>query len=180
MRHLHLRETQFFWLFGPVTGGMMLGAALSGQLAGRVTPRRTVMLGYVAMIAAALANIAFHASSGPELPWSVAPLFLYAVGMAFSMPSIVLFGLDLFPAQQGLAASCQAFVMTGMNAVTAGLLSPLANGSALQLAIVSSTLTAAGAVCMLLFFKSRASDAEVAKSAVAPTHSPTAARSSAR
>jgi DHA1 family bicyclomycin/chloramphenicol resistance-like MFS transporter len=156
MRHLHLRETQFFWLFGPVTFGMMLGAALSGRLAGRVRPKRTVLLGYSGMVFAALANIAFHSLHRAQLPWSVAPLFVYTIGMALAMPNVVLFGLDIFPAQKGLAASCQAFLMTGLNALTAGVLSPLANASPLRLATTSALLTGAGLLCTLFFFKAKA------------------------
>jgi DHA1 family bicyclomycin/chloramphenicol resistance-like MFS transporter len=155
LRHLHLHETQFYWLFIPVPTGMLLGAGLSGRLAGRVPPARTVMLGYAGMILAALANVAFHAAHPAQLPWSVAPLFLYTIGMALAMPNLVLFGLDIFPAQKGLAASCQAFLMTGLNAVTAGLLSPLANVSPLRLALVSAALTIAGLSCTLLFFAKR-------------------------
>jgi DHA1 family bicyclomycin/chloramphenicol resistance-like MFS transporter len=155
MRHLHLRETQFFWLFGPVTTGMMLGALLSGRLAGRVSPGRTVVFGYVGMLAAVAANIGFHAFHGPVLPWSVAPLFLYAMGMALTMPSLVLFGLDIFPSQKGLAASCQAFLMSAINTATAGLLSPLANSSALRLAIVSALLMGSGLACSIAFAVSR-------------------------
>ncbi|MDQ6859986.1 MAG: multidrug effflux MFS transporter [Verrucomicrobiota bacterium] len=152
MRDLGLGETQFYWLFIPIPGGMMLGAAMSGRLAGRISSKRTVVFGYAAMIVAVLCNVAFHALHRAQLPWSVAPLFLYTIGMALSMPSLVLFGLDLFPAQKGLAASCQAFLMTGINAITAGLLSPLANASPLRLAIVSAALTATGLICALLFF----------------------------
>jgi DHA1 family bicyclomycin/chloramphenicol resistance-like MFS transporter len=151
MQHLHLTETQFYWLFVPVPTGMMLGAAISGRLAGRVRPKRTVLLGYSIMIAAALLNVAFHALRPAQLPWSVLPLFIYAIGMAVSMPNIVLFGLDLFPAHKGLAASCQAFLMTGINALTAGVLSPFANASPLRLAITSAALTLGGFLCMLLF-----------------------------
>ncbi|HMJ06797.1 MAG TPA: MFS transporter, partial [Chthoniobacterales bacterium] len=153
MRHLQLRETQFFWLFGPITGGMLLGAALSGWLAGRASAGRTIALAYVAMILAATMNVLFHAVHPGQLPWSVAPLFLYTVGMALAMPSIVLFGLDLFPAQKGLAASCQAFLMTAFNALTAGLLSPLANASPLRLALVSAALTGAGLLCTFFFLR---------------------------
>ena len=155
MQHLHLHETQFYWLFIPIPTGMLLGAGLSARLAGRVTPARTVMLGYVGMIFAALANVTFHFLQPAQLPWSVAPLFLYTVGMALAMPSLVLFGLDIFPAQKGLAASCQAFLMTGLNAITAGLLSPLANASPLRLALVSALLTVLGLLCTLLFFARR-------------------------
>ncbi len=153
MRHLHLRETQFFWLFGPITFGMMLGAALSGRLAGRVRSKPTVLLGYIGMLGATVANVVFHFFHRAQLPWSVAPLFVYTIGMALAMPSVVLFGLDIFPAQKGLAASCQAFLMTGMNALTAGLLSPLANTSPLRLAATSAGLTSAGFLCMLVFFR---------------------------
>ncbi len=158
MRHLHLHETQFFWLFGPVTFGMMLGATLSGRLAGRVSARRTVMLGYGGMIFAALANVGFHSVHVAQLPWSVAPLFVYTIGMALAMPSVMLFGLDLFPAQKGLAASCQTFLMTGLNAVTAGLLSPLASASPLHLALTSAALTATGLLCTILYFRSSAAE----------------------
>lgn len=157
MQHLHLGETQFYWLFVPIPTGMMLGAALAGRLAGRITPARAVSLGYVGMLFAVLLNVGFHALHAAQLPWSVAPLFLYTIGMALSMPSLVLFGLDIFPAQKGLAASCQAFLMTGINALTAGLLSPLANRSPLRLALVSGLLTLAGLLCTLFFFaKSKA------------------------
>jgi DHA1 family bicyclomycin/chloramphenicol resistance-like MFS transporter len=152
MRHLQLRETQFFWLFGPVTAGMMIGATMSGRLAGRVSPKRTVVFGYAAMLIAVAANVGFHTISAAALPWSVAPLFVYALGMSLSMPSLVLFGLEIFPAQKGLAASCQAFLMTTINAITAGALSPIASASPLRLATVSAVLTLTGLACAALFF----------------------------
>ncbi|MDQ6621966.1 MAG: multidrug effflux MFS transporter [Verrucomicrobiota bacterium] len=155
MRHLSLRETQFYWLFIPVPASILLGAALSRRLAGRVTPARTIMLGYVAMILAVIGNVGFHALHRAQLPWSVLPLFVDATGMALAMPSLILGGLDIFPAQKGLAASCQTFLMTGINAVTAGLLSPLANASPLRLALVSALLTLAGLLCTLGFFARR-------------------------
>jgi DHA1 family bicyclomycin/chloramphenicol resistance-like MFS transporter len=151
MEHLHLRETQFFWLFVPLPAGMMLGALMSGRLAGRLSPARTVALGYGGMLAAVTVNICFHALYPPALPWSVAPLFLYAMGMALTMPSLVLFGLDIFPAQKGLAASCQAFLMSAINTITAGVLSPLASSSALRLATFSALLLAGGLGCVVVF-----------------------------
>jgi DHA1 family bicyclomycin/chloramphenicol resistance-like MFS transporter len=161
MRHLGLRETQFYWLFIPIPAGMMLGAALSGHLAGRVTPSRTVLFGYGGMIFAAAVNVALHALRPAGLPWSVLPLFVYTIGMAFAMPSLVLFGLDIFPAQKGLASSCQTFLMSGINALTAGLLAPYASATPLRLAITSAALTLTGFLCTLLFF-SRSSNAAFA------------------
>jgi DHA1 family bicyclomycin/chloramphenicol resistance-like MFS transporter len=141
---------------------MLFGALLSGRLAGRVSPGKTVALGYAMMILATAVNIGFHALREPQLPWSVAPLFAYTMGMTLSMPTLVLFGLDLFPVQKGLAASCQTFLMSSINTVTAGLLSPLANASALRLAVVSAALMLAGLLCTLLFFNRRRSQMQQA------------------
>lgn len=152
MRDLHLAETQFYWLFIPVPAGMMLGAGTSSRLAGRLTPKRIVLLGYGIMLFAVLANVTFHALHRAAVPWSVAPLFIYTFGMSLAMPSLVLFALDLFPDHKGLAASCQAFLMTGLNAVTAGLLSPIANATPLRLAVVSGVITFGGFACSLFFF----------------------------
>jgi DHA1 family bicyclomycin/chloramphenicol resistance-like MFS transporter len=131
---------------------MMIGAAFSGQLAGRVTPARTVIYGYGGMVLAALLNVAFHTVRPAVLPWSVAPLFVYTIGMALAMPSLVLFGLDIFPAQKGLASSCQTFLMSSINALTAGVLAPLASATPLRLATISAALTLTGVLCTGLFF----------------------------
>ncbi|MFL6529318.1 MAG: multidrug effflux MFS transporter [Chthoniobacterales bacterium] len=154
MRHLGLSETQFYWLFIPGPAGMMLGAALSGRLAGRMMPKRTVVIAYAAMVLAMSINVGFHALHRAQLPWSIAPLFLFTIGLALAMPSLVLFGLDEFPAQKGLAASCQAFITTALNAVTAGLLSPLSNATPLRLSIVAAALTFAGLLCTLVYLAS--------------------------
>ena len=55
------------------------------------------------------------------------------------------------PLLRTLAASCQAFLITGINALTAGLLSPLANASPRRLAIVSALLTSGGLLCTLFY-----------------------------
>ena len=53
MKHLHLRETQFLWLFGPMAVGMIVGAWISGYCAGKISGNRTIMLGYLVMAIAA-------------------------------------------------------------------------------------------------------------------------------
>lgn len=146
LRHLGVQETQFYFLFGPTTAGLALGGALSGRLAGRVSGRRTVGIGYGLMMAGMAANVALHAVRPAGLPGSVLPLFVYATGLALAMPSLTLFGLDLFPERKGLAASCQAFLLTGGNGLTAGLLAPVAQASPLRLAWVSAALLAVGGI----------------------------------
>lgn len=144
MTHLHLSETEFYWLFVPGTVGMLIGASLSGHFAGRVSQKKTVLLGYAIMIFAAILNVAFHAVRDAALPWSVVPIFLHTIGMACAMPSLVLVGLDLFPAQRGMASSCQIFLMSCINAFTAGVLAPLAQTTPLRLAVFSAGLVAIG------------------------------------
>ncbi len=144
LEHLQLRETQFLWLFGPMTAGMMLGAAASGHLAGRLSPMRTLGAGYLLMLGAAAANGLFHALHGAAVPWSVLPIAVYSFGMALSMPTLTLLSLDLHPTRKGLASSCQAFLLTTGNAVTAGVLAPLLNTTPLRLAIGQLSLALVG------------------------------------
>ncbi len=148
LRHLHVRETQFFFLFGPVTFGMMLGGYLSGRLAGKLDATRTLAWGFGAMTLSANANVAFHSLHAAALPWTVIPLFFYAAGIAMSIPTLTLLGLDFFPRHRGLAASCQAFLLTAANALTAGVLAPIASESPLRLAISSAALLALGLLCL--------------------------------
>jgi DHA1 family bicyclomycin/chloramphenicol resistance-like MFS transporter len=148
LRHLHVRETQFFWLFGPVTFGMMLGGYLSGRVAGRLDAARTLAWGFGAMTVSTIGNVAFHSLHSAALPWTVMPLFFYAAGIAMSLPTLTLMGLDFFPKHRGLAASCQAFLLTAANALTTGLLAPVASESPLRLALASAGLLALGLGCL--------------------------------
>jgi DHA1 family bicyclomycin/chloramphenicol resistance-like MFS transporter len=134
MRHLGVPETGFLWLFGPAMGGLMGGAWASARLAGRLPAARTVALGYAVMVTAALANLALNLVAVPGLPHSVAPLFVYTFGMSLAMPVLTLFALDPFPAQRGLAASCQTFLQSGFNGIAAALIAPALWGSPLMLA----------------------------------------------
>ncbi len=124
MKQLGVSETGFFWLFGPLTAGLALGAWLSGRLAGKIPSRRVLTLAFACMGFAAVANTVFHSLHAPGLPWSVAPIFFYSFGMALVFPILTILALDLFPEQRGLAASCQSFVQTGGAALVA-LLAPL-------------------------------------------------------
>lgn len=151
MRHLALPETAFLWLFGPAMLGLMSGSWLSGRLAGRISPGRTVALGYVAMSCAALLNLGINLSLPPGLPWSVAPLFVYTIGMSLAMPSLTLFALDPFARQRGLAASCQTFFQSGFNGIAAALIAPALWGSTLSLAAGMAGLMLAGGLAALAY-----------------------------
>lgn len=149
MRHLGLPETAFLWLFGPAMLGLMSGSWCSGRLAGRLSPGRTIAVGYLVMGCAASLNLALNLSLPPGLPWSVAPLFVYTLGMSLAMPNLTLFALDPFPAQRGLAASCQTFFQSGFNGVAAALIAPALWGSTLHLALGMAALLAIGGLAAL-------------------------------
>ncbi len=134
MQHLGRGPTEFAVLFIPTVAGIVVGAFLSGRLAGRLSRSRTVMWAYGLLALAATANVALHALRPPGLPWSVAPLFFYCIGMSLAMPSITLLIIDLYPKTLGLVSSCQAFTQNMVAAAVAGLLSPALSHSALALA----------------------------------------------
>lgn len=144
MRHLGIHETGFLWLFGPAMAGLMSGSWLSGRLAGKVARGRTIALGYLVMGSAALANLGLNLALPPALPWSVMPLCAYTLGMSLAMPTLTLYALDPFPAQRGLAASCQTFFQSGFNSLAAALIAPLLWGSTLTLALGMAGLMTLG------------------------------------
>jgi len=149
MRHLGLPETAFLWLFGPITGGLLCGSWLSGRLAGRLSLGRTIALGYVAMSSAAALNLGINLALPPGLPWSVLPLFFYTIGMALAMPCLTILALDPFPAQRGLAASCQTFLQAAGNGLVAALIAPALWGATLNLALGMTGLMLLGGLATL-------------------------------
>lgn len=135
MQHLHLGPEQFLWMFGPAVSGIMLGAYLSGKMAGRVAQKDIVSRGYAVMFVAAGWNLLYNLLA-PEaaMPWAVLPLALYTTGMSIAAPSITLNLMDQFPSLRGTASSLQGFFQTMMSSVVAGLIAPLVWSSPLSLA----------------------------------------------
>jgi DHA1 family bicyclomycin/chloramphenicol resistance-like MFS transporter len=134
-RHLGLGIDQFGWQFVPAVGGIFLGALAANRLAGKVPMTSQVLIGFCFLLGAASFNVAYHAVFPPALPWSVAPLFFYTIGMSMVAPGATLMVLDLFPAIRGIVASCQSFTMTMLGALVAGVLAPALDHSVLWLAL---------------------------------------------
>ena len=155
MTHLGLPETAFLWLFGPAMCGLMTGSWLSGRLAGTIPPGRTIALGYAIMATAATGNILINLALPPGLPWSVAPLYVYTAGMSLAMPSLTILALDPFPAQRGLAASCQTFFQSGFNSASAALIAPALWGSTLSMSGGMAGLMCLGGLAALGYRRTR-------------------------
>jgi DHA1 family bicyclomycin/chloramphenicol resistance-like MFS transporter len=81
------------------------------------------------------------------------PIFLYNLATSLTIPSLTLLALDCFPEQRGLAASCQMFLQSMLNVLIAGVIAPLAWGSALSLSIGMACLASMGAGCAWWHFR---------------------------
>lgn len=125
----------FAWLFIPMIGGVMTGALLSGRLAGRWSPKRTIRLGYVLMFAGVAVNLLTCWFVRPGVVWNVLPIFIYCTGTSLVMPSATLLLLDLFPSMRGMASSLQGFVHFTLAAVTSGTIAPFLVHSLRMLAL---------------------------------------------
>jgi MFS transporter, DHA1 family, multidrug resistance protein len=122
---LGLGVNDFWMLFVPSVAAIMLGSQISGWLAGRVSPQRTVGFGFGLMLVAALLNM-LQAMLLTATPLTVVtPVALYVLGMALAMPNINLMALDCFPSNRGMASAMQSFVQMTFTALVVGVLVPL-------------------------------------------------------
>lgn len=143
-RHLGLGPNDFGWMFVPSVAGIFLGALAANRMAGRSGRGRQVGIGFGLLMAACTLNVGYHALFAGALPWSVAPLFLYKMGMSMVAPGLTLLVLDLFPHIRGTVASCQSFTMTMLSAAVAGTIAPLLDFSMLALATGQAAFALAG------------------------------------
>ncbi|MRV70517.1 Bcr/CflA family efflux MFS transporter [Duganella sp. FT92W] len=140
MRHLHLSETAFLWMFGPATAGLMLGSTLAGRIATRLSTRATLGRAFAIMAAANLYNVGICLAAPSGVAWYVAYLLVFNFGMALAVPAMTMRGLDCVPLRRGMGSSVQLFVQTGFNALIAAVLAPLMWDSPLSLATAAACL----------------------------------------
>ncbi|NLG60486.1 MAG: multidrug effflux MFS transporter [Gammaproteobacteria bacterium] len=142
---LGLGERQFGWFFIPMISGMMTGAWVSGRAAGRIRGITLANIGFACSAVAIAANILYYLLvDDPTVPWAVLPLVLNSFGIALVFPIVTLAILDMFPAQRGAAASLQAFTGLMLNAVIAGVLSPLVSATGFGLASLAASFLVIG------------------------------------
>jgi MFS transporter, DHA1 family, multidrug resistance protein len=66
---------------------------------------------------------------------AIAPIALYAMGMALAMTPISLLAMDLFPLRKGMASALQGFAQTTSNAMIAAFMVSLLLGSLFSLSL---------------------------------------------
>ncbi len=152
---LHLSAHDFGWLFIPLIGGMTLGGAMAARLSHRLSPDTIIRIGFAVMALAAVANVAYSAEFLARVPWAVVAPFVYCVGMAFSAPAMNVLLLEKFPKTRGLASSLMAFTFMIIFATASGLLCPLLNNSALNLALGICVGLALSILCWTLGVRGR-------------------------
>jgi DHA1 family bicyclomycin/chloramphenicol resistance-like MFS transporter len=146
-QQLGLGPTQYAWLFAPGIGGIMLGAFVSGRVAGKWKPEKTVRAGYMLMVLAVVLNLTYAFVTKPSLPWAIIPIAIYSTGSALAFPSLSIMVMNLFPARRGMATSLSGFVTGMVNVLVAGLISPALSHSHVWLACGMGGLMLAGFAC---------------------------------
>jgi DHA1 family bicyclomycin/chloramphenicol resistance-like MFS transporter len=137
-------ELDFWKLFLPMIGAMVVGSVVSGRLGRMVTSPRLVSVGYAVSTAGALLGIGVALTpAGEVLPWAALGISLVAFGNGLAFPNIQLLMLDLVPTRRGAVMSASSFVTLVFNAASAALLAPYAGRSVLGFAV-------AAAVCVVL------------------------------
>lgn len=133
-----LKETQFGHLFVPIIAGFLLGAYLSGRMAGRMPQDRQIALGFATTAVAALGALLLNSliDMPPRLVQQTLLSFM-ALGVQLIFPVLTLQMLDMFPEARGSAASMQSFISVILIAFIIGAVAPLLGGSLLWLSIGS-------------------------------------------
>lgn len=144
--HLQFAPTQFFWFFLCTIGGIMAGAAVSGRLAGKMSPQRQIMRGFRIMVAVSVVNIVLNLVAPLSAFWALPLIGLFSFGWAMMVPVVTLLVLDQVPERRGMASSLQACIGSAANGLVAGLLVPLVMHSTLALALTSAGLMLVGLV----------------------------------
>lgn len=150
MQHLGLGESDFIWLFGPATAGLVGGSAIAGRFAVRWSATQTLTRGFAIMAGANLLNLAVCAAAPSGIAWYLGFVFVFNLGMALAIPTMTMMGLDAVPTRRGTGSSVQLFVQTGFNAFIAAVLAPLVWGSPMSLAVAAALLWMCAGLAVLL------------------------------
>jgi len=151
--HLQLAPPDFFWLFLLTIAGIMMGAWLSGRMAGRLPAKQQIRYGFSVMLLVSVVNVVANFVWVPQASWAMFPIALFAFGWALMVPVVTLLVLDLYPERRGMASSLQAFVGSTANGIVAGVVAPLVMHSTRALAVTSLGMLGVGLLAWLYLHK---------------------------
>jgi DHA1 family bicyclomycin/chloramphenicol resistance-like MFS transporter len=137
---MHLSELQFGWLFIPIVIGLITGSAIASRLVSVLAGRTQILIAYGLLGLASIGNLAYNWLATPELPYAVAPILVYTMGMTLLMPAVLTLALDIFPEKKGMAASVQGFVQSIIFTLISAFIVPLVLGNALHYAVAMAGL----------------------------------------
>ena len=138
-------EQDFWLLFVPMIGGLVLGSWFAGRTAGRIPGRSLVTACLcVSLAGAVIAVILGVLPTAETWPSAVVGPTLIAVGTGASYPITQLILLDMFPAERGAAVSMFTFLTLLTNGLIASLVIPHVTDSVLHLAITSLVMVVLG------------------------------------
>ena len=141
----------FAWLFIPMIAGVMIGAGISGQLAGRMSPQRQIRTGYTVLAAGVIVNLAICSFAPPLVAVNVLPIMIYTIGSSLIMPTVTLLLFDLLPTMRGMTSSLQGFIQFAFGGVVAGTIAPLLARSLMTLAAGMAAFTVASFLFWLAY-----------------------------
>ncbi len=141
-------ELDFWKLFVPMIGSMMLGSWICGRAAGRITARRLVSWGCTTSFVGGVVGVIVAATDlGDQMPWAVIGVALIGLGNGITYPTFQLLMLDQFPTRRGAVVSLASFMALVLNAITAVAVVPVIGGSALGFAVAALIGVGAGQLC---------------------------------
>jgi DHA1 family bicyclomycin/chloramphenicol resistance-like MFS transporter len=147
MNILHLRETDFGWLFIPLIGGMTAGSWVAARCSHRFKGSAMIAVGFTIMGIASTANVLYAALAPATIPWAILGPMIYCFGMSLATPSMIVRLLEIFPRHRGLASSLQGFIFMALFALGSGFVCPLLFGSAWKLAASVAAGVALSGIC---------------------------------
>ena len=151
--HLQLAPPDFFWLFLLTIAGIMMGAWLSGRMAGRLPPKQQIRYGFSVMFLVSVVNVVANFVWVPQASWAMFPIALFAFGWALMVPVVTLLVLDLYPERRGMASSFQVFIGSTANGIVAGVVAPLVMHSTRALAVTSLCMLGVGMLAWVYLHK---------------------------
>lgn len=138
--HLSWGEKDFWRLFIPMVGGILLGSWLSHRLAEKALPIKLVAQALLIATVAIFANVSMQLIGNHSAFWVIAPLSIYAIGFALANPSLSVLGLDCLPHKRGMASALQSLMQMGTAALVTALIVPWVHHSLLAMALAQASM----------------------------------------